>query len=132
MDLLPPELRSYNGHPYAQLAAAVCTNLAKVGVPVYLVDDSDDHSHVAGGLVLRLGTESMGLFLSWYVPEEVRLTKGQDSETAKVFGAAAALTTTIVGILASFGYRVKPVFDHPDFRYPFVYVLPQLRSFPQQ
>ncbi|MFJ3308291.1 hypothetical protein ACIPSA_35480 [Streptomyces sp. NPDC086549] len=125
MDLLPPELRSYDGHPHALLAAAVCADLAKVGVPVYLVDDSDDHSHVAGGLVLRLGVEGMGVFLSWYVPEEDRLAKAHDSEAATVFGAAAALTTTIVGILAGFGYRVKPEFDNPDFPYPFVYVLPQ-------
>ncbi len=61
----------------------------------------------------------MGVFLSWYVPEEDRLAKAQNSEAATAF-EAAALTTTVVGILAGFGYRMKSEFDNPDFPYPFV------------
>ncbi|MFF5019759.1 hypothetical protein [Streptomyces sp. NPDC001165] len=48
------------------------------------------------------------------------MEQAQDSEAARVLGAAAALTTTIVGILAGFGYRVKPEFDNTDIPYPFV------------
>lgn len=125
MDLLPPPLRGHDGHPHAKLAAAVFTDLAKVGIPVYVIDDSDDHSHVAGGLVLRLGTPPMGVFLSWYVPEESRLAKAKTDESAKVFAAAAAMTTTAVGILASFGYYVKTEFSDPTFPYSFIYVLPE-------
>jgi hypothetical protein len=125
MDLLPPALRGYDGHPNARLAAAVITDLAKVGSPVYVVDDSDDHSHVTGGLTLRLNAPSRGVFLSWCVPNEDRLRGAQTAESAKVFAAAAALTTATLGILATFGHHVTTELSDPAFPYPFIYVLPR-------
>ncbi|MEE1751222.1 hypothetical protein [Streptomyces sp. SP18CS02] len=73
MVLLPPELHSYDGHPLAELAAKVMADLTKVGVVVHVIDDSDDDSHVNGGITLSLvGPASAGVSLpgtcrtSWF------------------------------------------------------------------
>ncbi|WP_089107894.1 hypothetical protein [Streptomyces hyaluromycini] len=74
MVLLPPELRSYDGHPLAELAARVMTDLAKVGVVVHVIDASDDDSHVNGGVTLNIeGPVSDGVSLAWHVPGEAEL-----------------------------------------------------------
>jgi hypothetical protein len=45
-----------DGHVRVKIAAAFFTDLVKIGIPVYAVEDSDDHSRVADDSVLRLDT----------------------------------------------------------------------------
>ncbi|MBC7267411.1 hypothetical protein OOK44_36030 [Streptomyces cellulosae] len=125
MVLLPPELRSYDGHPLAELAARVMADLAKVGVVVHVIDGSDDDSHVNGGVTLSLeGPASAGVSLAWHVPNEVRLSTTEKREKEEVFGAAATLTSAVISILTNFGHRVRTKFNDPGYPYPYIYVLP--------
>ncbi|MER6715537.1 hypothetical protein [Streptomyces sp. NPDC000877] len=124
MVLLPPELRSRDGHlPLAELAAKVMADLTKTGVVVHVIDDSDDDSHVNGGVTLSLGPASAGVSLAWHVPNELRMSKSETRQKEVVFGAAAALTSAIISILTNFGHRVRTEFNEPGYPYPLVYVL---------
>ncbi|MEV5204202.1 hypothetical protein [Streptomyces sp. NPDC053720] len=124
MVILPPELRSYDGHPLADLAAKVMADLTQVGIVVHVIDDDGDDSHVNGGVTLALGPESAGVSLAWHVPNEHQLSKSATPRREKVFGAAAALTTVVVGVLTNFGHRVRTEFNEEGYPYPYVYVLP--------
>ncbi|WP_432088508.1 hypothetical protein [Streptomyces sp. bgisy095] len=124
MVILPPELRSYDGHPLAGLAAKVMADLTQVGIVVHVVDDGGDDSHVNGGVTLTLGSETAGVSLAWYVPDELPLSQSKTEKREMVFGAAAALTTVVVGVLTNFGHRVRTEFNDPGYPYPYVYVFP--------
>ena len=123
MTSLPPELRRYDGDPLATLAARVIADLARVGVPAHFIDLDDgavDDSHVVNGI--RLSIAGNELLLGWHLPDELSL-KGLERNRA--FSAAAALTTTVVGILVNCGYQLRTEFADPDFPYPYVYMAVQ-------
>ncbi|MGW0999202.1 hypothetical protein ACWD5V_39245 [Streptomyces sp. NPDC002523] len=123
MVILPPELRSYDGHPHAELAAAVMADLAKVGVPVRVVDLDAEDSHVDAGVSLSLDGPGPGVSLSWYVPNEVTHSASERKEKEQVFGAAATLTSAVISILTNFGHRVVTRFEDPGYPYPYINVL---------
>ncbi|MEF3118923.1 hypothetical protein [Streptomyces chrestomyceticus] len=125
MDLLPPELRSFDGHPLAPLAAKVIADLTKVGIPVHVVDESDDHSHVTGGIALRMSEEpAKELMLYWHVPDEDRYRAEEARERPEVTGAVATLSAAVVSVLLAFDHRVRTVYDDPAFPYPFIWIRP--------
>ena len=125
MVLLPPELRSYDGHPLAELAARVMADLARVGVVVHVIDSSDDDSPVKGGVTLSLeGPASDGVSLAWHLPDELLLSRREESGKEEVFGAVAVLTSAVISILTNFGHRVRTQFHDQGYPYPFIYVLP--------
>ncbi|MGW7639884.1 hypothetical protein OG301_04165 [Streptomyces platensis] len=129
MDLLPPQLRSFDGHPHAKLAAKVMADLAKVGLPAHVVDDADDHSRVNGGVVLYI-SEPPGkeLLVSWYVPDEQRYRARDAQDRPEAMGAVATLTAAMVSVLTAFNYRVRTEYNDRDFPYPFVYLQPDSGS----
>ncbi|MFF2922535.1 hypothetical protein ACFVTP_09035 [Streptomyces celluloflavus] len=124
MALLPPTLRCYDGHPLADLAAQVMSDLFEVGIPVHVIDEKDDHSLVNGGITLHLGEPSMGVLMSWHVPNEGKHARSKSHAKARVFGSVATLSSAVVSILTNFGYRVRTEFDEADYPYPVISVLP--------
>jgi hypothetical protein len=114
-----------DGHPHAELAATVIADLARVGVPVGVVDlGTSEDSHVDAGVALSLGGPGPGVSLSWYVPGEVAHSESEGKEKEQVFGAAATLTSAVISILTDFGHRVMPRFEDPGYPYPYINVLP--------
>jgi hypothetical protein len=91
-------------------------NLAKVGIPVHIVDDADCHSHVSGGVVLYI-SEPPGkeLLLSWYMPNEEKYSGREVQDRPEAMGAIATLTTTVVSILAAFNHQVRTEYGDCDF-----------------
>ncbi|MVO85313.1 hypothetical protein GPA10_11250 [Streptomyces sp. p1417] len=127
MDELPPQLRNMDRHPLTPLAAKVITDLAKVGIPAHVVDNSDDRSHVHCGVVLHLYScpsdpSGQELLLRWYVPDEDGYRGEGARERLEVMGAAATLTAAVVSVLTAFGHRVRTAYEEPNLPYPFIYV----------
>ncbi|MEV0227327.1 hypothetical protein [Streptomyces sp. NPDC050704] len=124
MALLPPDLRGFDGHPLAGLAAQVREDLIKVGIPVHVLDDSGRNDHAVNGVTLNLA-EGLGyVSLAWHIPDE-RHYHGQETvERDRVYNAAVVLTSAVTSVLTTFGHRVSVEFTDPEYVWPFICVTP--------